>query len=486
MDAVNWLKRAMPNGVLIVIGSSDELSPLVTVAQAPIYRAFTKPISVKQLFLSIDPAISAYRGIASPQQAVVVDISAPKGSGRSVVFAVFGLAALGMAFWLSYEQLNSPTTNSYSEETTSNVIEASEQADGSQSTLLAPKKGVQSLINMGRQALDDGRLLLPNNDNAFDYLSAALKQDPFNNEAYQARKALANALMTAYPKAMAQGELELALDYLDAYRQIVPLDPETPSHVDRVRQLIAHKNRSKSATSNSELTLAAPKPQMSSRADSTQSDALIQQVQTLITQNRLVPTGDGANRSAYDLLTNSNRSAVNDEQFEALLRTFENALASDIEQQLNAAKSTVELNTAKSSINYLTTLSPSAEVLTYLDALLQDKEKTIANQTSVALDNANVITPARLLRQTQPRYPTRALERNQEGWVDLRYKIDLEGRPFDIVVNDSQPAKVFDRAAIRAIRNWRFLPATNTKTGQPIVAESQSTRITFQIDPTER
>lgn len=61
-------------------------------------------------------------------------------------------------------------------------------------------------------------------------------------------------------------------------------------------------------------------------------------------------------------------------------------------------------------------------------------------------------------REVPAVYPREALLSSIEGWVDLEFTISTEGVPSDIRVKASSPARMFDIAAIQALRQWRFEP----------------------------
>lgn len=58
----------------------------------------------------------------------------------------------------------------------------------------------------------------------------------------------------------------------------------------------------------------------------------------------------------------------------------------------------------------------------------------------------------------EPRYPRDALLRGLEGWVQVEFTIDPDGRVSDPIVVASEPSRVFDRSAIQAILRWKFKP----------------------------
>lgn len=65
----------------------------------------------------------------------------------------------------------------------------------------------------------------------------------------------------------------------------------------------------------------------------------------------------------------------------------------------------------------------------------------------------------RLLADVAPRYPRAALNRRLEGEVSVGFRIGPDGRVSDVTVLRSQPADVFDRAALAAAQAWRFEPS---------------------------
>jgi protein TonB len=59
-----------------------------------------------------------------------------------------------------------------------------------------------------------------------------------------------------------------------------------------------------------------------------------------------------------------------------------------------------------------------------------------------------------------PRYPSQALRRGESGTVALRVEIGADGVPNEVGVANSSGSRQLDRAAMDAVRRWRFSPAT--------------------------
>ncbi|WP_052756189.1 energy transducer TonB [Lysobacter capsici] len=63
-------------------------------------------------------------------------------------------------------------------------------------------------------------------------------------------------------------------------------------------------------------------------------------------------------------------------------------------------------------------------------------------------------------RSPEPRYPAAALRRGEGGTVVLRVNVGADGVPDDIAVSRRSGSRDLDRAAMTAVRDWRFKPAT--------------------------
>lgn len=62
------------------------------------------------------------------------------------------------------------------------------------------------------------------------------------------------------------------------------------------------------------------------------------------------------------------------------------------------------------------------------------------------------------LVRVPPEYPARAAQRGIGGWVLLSFTVTASGSVEDIVVVDAEPEGVFDRAATRAAKRFKYRP----------------------------
>jgi protein TonB len=73
---------------------------------------------------------------------------------------------------------------------------------------------------------------------------------------------------------------------------------------------------------------------------------------------------------------------------------------------------------------------------------------------AIAAADSDVVPIVRV----NPQYPLRASERGIEGWVAVEFTISKLGTVKNPRVIGSHPSSIFDRAALKAIRKWKYNP----------------------------
>jgi protein TonB len=86
--------------------------------------------------------------------------------------------------------------------------------------------------------------------------------------------------------------------------------------------------------------------------------------------------------------------------------------------------------------------------------------------------DVEVITPL------APSYPPQAARRRQEGWVEVEFTVNADGSVANAKVTSSDPPRVFDREAIRAVQNAKFNP--RLENGVPVNSTVRR-RIEFKL-----
>lgn len=84
-----------------------------------------------------------------------------------------------------------------------------------------------------------------------------------------------------------------------------------------------------------------------------------------------------------------------------------------------------------------------------------------------------------LLKRVAPEYPEDAVRKGIEGAVDLAFLVSPSGDVSDVTVVHAEPSGIFNRAAIAAVRRWKYQP--RTVNGVAVQSEVQL-RVTFKLD----
>jgi protein TonB len=138
--------------------------------------------------------------------------------------------------------------------------------------------------------------------------------------------------------------------------------------------------------------------------------------------------------------------------------------------------------------NLASLTSPSAPGTTPADSPAASPPPAAVPRPSTTTTTTAAATPqpavpavreARILARVDPEYPREAMRGRQQGWVEVEFTIGRDGTVTDAVVVASRPSRIFDRAATRAIQDWRFEP--RQENGQPVPSRLRQ-RFDFRLD----
>lgn len=93
-----------------------------------------------------------------------------------------------------------------------------------------------------------------------------------------------------------------------------------------------------------------------------------------------------------------------------------------------------------------------------LDIPLQTNSFNGSVLSGLEVGTGKISTNVMPLVRIPPIYPMRAANRRIEGWVKVEFTITKEGTVKDAVVVAAQPSSIFNRAALKAIKRWKFKP----------------------------
>ena len=80
----------------------------------------------------------------------------------------------------------------------------------------------------------------------------------------------------------------------------------------------------------------------------------------------------------------------------------------------------------------------------------------------------------------QPDYPVGARQRGIEGWVDVQFTVAPDGSVRNPIVLSAEPPEIFDRAALQAIKGWKYNP--KIEDGKPVERADLRVRIRFELE----
>ena len=290
-------------------------------------------------------------------------------------------------------------------------------------------------LALAAQRIADGRLLEPDRDSARYYVQEALRADPQNAAALEAKRALASKLMEDARSAIDRRDFARALFVIEGAAGIA-----VPANIEAVQNLLA----------------AARK-----QADADARGQLLKNANERLLQDRLIePANDNAK---YFYLTLKQLDPGNPALASVLqdlgTRLTAKARRALILGQLDAAKSWLD---EAASVGF-----SSAEA----SSVQHDLDAAVAKQNFMTtLIPASQLT---VLKSVQPIYPMRAVNSKIEGWVDVEFTVAETGKVKDVSVRAASAPGVFDDAAVKAVSQWRY---------KPVLARRQA-RARAQPDP---
>jgi len=155
------------------------------------------------------------------------------------------------------------------------------------------------------------------------------------------------------------------------------------------------------------------------------------------------------------------------------VRTEQQQLASTFLERTRTALAAGDAETAYAFLSRVDTLVPTMaatkSLQTQMAALQQ--QRTFASQIVQAKTLKRV-------REVPPVYPRDAERQNISGWVDVEFTVAPDGATQDLVVRGAEPLRMFDQAAIDAVKRWRFEPVMRDGVA---VAQRAAVRIRFEV-----
>ncbi|MFZ1985130.1 MAG: TonB family protein [Desulfatitalea sp.] len=87
--------------------------------------------------------------------------------------------------------------------------------------------------------------------------------------------------------------------------------------------------------------------------------------------------------------------------------------------------------------------------------------------------------PLITLVRMPPVYPLAAKRKGTEGWVNVRFVVNEQGKVEKVSIVEAQPPGIFDDSVLRCVNGWRFQPGTMQ--GRPVRVWAETT-VRFELD----
>lgn len=150
-------------------------------------------------------------------------------------------------------------------------------------------------------------------------------------------------------------------------------------------------------------------------------------------------------------------------------------------QKQKATQKTTPLPVQKVASKAITTPMPatpvSSNTIAQTDAIPNDHPAAPAESAAPA----PLIPPTHIgghLGNPRPAYPPLSIEMGEAGAVALRVAVNAEGKATDVSIARSSGFPRLDRAALQAVRNWRFRPAMR---GNEAISYSYTFSVEFDL-----
>lgn len=272
---------------------------------------------------------------------------------------------------------------------------------------VAADLNLDELREKASAALRENRMYAPAGDNAIEYYLAVKEKAP--DDPY-----VASALTDLLPYTLTAAELNITREDFEEANRLVSL-------IERVNAQAPALPRLKQAVADGQALVARRSDSENERAKREAEQRSAQQVE----QQRLAQQQAAEAAAARQLasLQQAAREASAREQ------------AEQTEQQTAAARREAEQKAA-------------AEAARLAAAARQSAATTAAASTPTL---RAVSTPA-------PRYPADALRAGTAGEVLMEITVGTDGSVTNARVLRSQPARIFDREAMNAVRRWKYEP----------------------------
>ncbi|MGI9259017.1 MAG: TonB family protein [Gammaproteobacteria bacterium] len=284
---------------------------------------------------------------------------------------------------------------------------------------------LDSLLTVAEVRLQNGQLLAPAGDSAFDYLRRAEALSGDDAIVVDIRQELADALSAEAFALFDQGDFASAEVRIAAAVEL-GADPEPLAGLDG--------------------DIAETRATAAADAEAARLAGLMADAQERLQQGLLVDPEDD---SAIFYLSALRSDSPEYPELDAAWQQLSDSVAASAAEAIGAG----DWETGEVMLASLETISTEPEVVSELGAELERSRLRQQLRTEPAAPSELV-----LVESTPLVYPLAALQASIEGWVDLEFVVGLDGLVSEATVVGAEPEGEFEQAAIDAVSSYRYEP----------------------------
>jgi len=493
------LTQHFPDLVVVVAGKREDSASLMQLtASGRIFRFLLTPISHGQTRLALEAAANQHiEQVAAGKR--LSDSGSSDGGSRNYV-VTYGALALGLLVTIGAIWFGVKTFTAEPRAPSTAAIVAT-----TQSNLPDKPDPLQAELALAKEAFDKGRYLEPRGENALDYYRNALTIDPNSDAAKAGVRSVVDRILERAEAALTAERMEEAVRNIEAARDIDATHPRL-SFLDtqvarehermkltqardvgnRVRTLVSQANARMQdgrliapAGTNARDTLfdarkLDPTDPTVAQAFRELNGKLVDAAQAALSAGRVDEARDFV--TAARQLGSAGPALAAAERALAEASRTNSAPAPVLAKQVPPPQPAPEI--AKASEPVVARMDPQLEAAAAKAKGEQALPQPAASSPVASADEVLQAGTLKRLKEVSPRYPTDALNDRIEGWVDIDFTISPQGAPENLKVRDAKPRRLFDRAAINSLQQWRFEPIIE---GGAPVTKKATLRVRFAL-----
>jgi len=404
------LKSQFPDLVLIVAGNgTDQTALAAQITHGTVYRFLHKPVSDQRVRLFVDAAWRRHEealsgGVpdATAPAAALADERAPLPRSRLFVGGAALIALLAAGDWLLVRKpASAPVANTVAPN--------------------ARDEQLESLLTRADAALASGTLVAPAGYSAVDLYRQALHRNSGDPRAADGIENVMGRLLSAAEEELSAQHLDAAQKLTDQARAI------QPDHL-RVAFLSTRIGKARERSVLSQARQAASKGNIEAAPGGNIQAALAVPEDTNEADKRSTPVAQGHEDQGQQQAV-----APDEPQAQAQAQTQPD------DRSVTEAGSSLAGGEAQ-----------SAQPVEHDMTAAQDDAKRATEVVSAAT--------LQFAKYVPPSFPVSAQQRGVTGWVDVQLLVKTDGSVSDVIITGAEPVGVFEKAAVDAVKKWRYKP----------------------------